>query len=133
MEAKYDKIREALVSKNKDTIVEIVEKLFHARDTAHLAHLKTTSYAQHVALNEFYDAILDYADELAETAQGCEGKLLDFRITSAVSTEMISYLKSLKEYILLSRNKVEYEFQKNILDEVTALISKTLYKLTFLK
>ena len=37
---------------------ELVMRLFHARTTAHVLHLKSRSYAQHVALNEFYDGVV---------------------------------------------------------------------------
>ena len=41
---------------------ELVARCFAARTSAHLAHLTTTSYAQHVALGDFYDAIASGAD-----------------------------------------------------------------------
>jgi hypothetical protein len=36
---------------------EFVGALFSARDYAHSAHLNTDSFAQHMALNAFYDEI----------------------------------------------------------------------------
>ena len=39
----------------------------------------------------------------------------------------------LKESLLSYREQMEYEFQKNIIDEITALTAKTIYKLKFLK
>jgi hypothetical protein len=59
----------------KDAIAEMVGYMFMSRDFAHKAHLKTSSYAEHEALNGFYDAIVDFADGLAEVAQGMYGKL----------------------------------------------------------
>ena len=50
-----------------------IGKLFHARDVAHLFHLKTNSYAAHKASNEFYDSILDLTDSLIESYQGKNG------------------------------------------------------------
>lgn len=134
MEDKYKNIISTLNKSTKpNVIVDIIQKLFHSRDVIHLAHLKTTSYAQHVALNEYYDAILDFADSLVEKTQGCEQKLLDLTIPSSKAEEPLAYLVALKDFILANREKLEYEWQKNIIDEVTAQISETCYKLKFLK
>lgn len=54
-------------------IGELIIKLFHARTTAHILHLKTRSHAQHKALNDFYDEIVDLADALAEAYQWITG------------------------------------------------------------
>lgn len=123
----------ALSTTKKDYIVELIEKLFESRDIIHLTHLKTNSYAVHVALNDYYEGILDFADNLTESTQGCTGKLLDITIPQSTSKDPITHLTELKEYVLKTRNLLDYEFQKNITDEITALISKTLYKLKFLK
>lgn len=121
------------ISKTKNPIVDLVQELFHSRNVMHLAHLKTTSYAAHVAIGDYYDAVLDFADELVETAQGCEGKLLDITIPEAKYEEPLTHLQSMKECLISCRDKMEYEFQKNIVDEITALVAKTMYKLKFLK
>jgi len=47
--------------------------LFAARDKTHELHLSTRSYAQHVALNELYDLLLDHADKMSESFQGRHG------------------------------------------------------------
>ena len=52
---------------------DFVGTLFLARDVTHSVHLNTRSYAKHVALNEFYDAIVDLADKFAEAYQGRHG------------------------------------------------------------
>ena len=136
MEDKYADLKKKLSSTSMskpNMIVEICSKLFQSRDIIHLAHLKTTSYAQHKALDEYYSSILDFVDTLVETAQGCEQRLLDIQIPASKAEEPLAYLLRLKEYVCNSREKLEYEFQKNILDEVTALIASTCYKLRFLK
>ena len=43
------------------------------RDLAHLAHWKTKSYAEHKALNEFYDSVLELIDGFVEQYQGYYG------------------------------------------------------------
>ena len=46
----------------------LVSLMFLSREQAHRAHLKTKSYAQHVALGDFYDAVIGFADTFADTA-----------------------------------------------------------------
>lgn len=47
--------------------------IFAARDKAHELHLATKSYAEHVALNDLYELLLEFADEMTETYQGKHG------------------------------------------------------------
>ena len=49
--------------------------LFSARDRAHELHLATSSYAEHVALNELYELLVEHADLMAESYQGKYGKI----------------------------------------------------------
>lgn len=56
--------------------------LFAARDKAHMLHLATKSFAEHKALNELYDALLDHADKMAESYQGKHG-IVDLCIPAA--------------------------------------------------
>ena len=51
---------------------ELIAILFLAREIAHREHLKTRSFAAHMALNEFYNDIVERADAIAESYQGCE-------------------------------------------------------------
>jgi hypothetical protein len=51
----------------------LISQLFAARDTAHLLHLKSRSFAKHLALNDLYDALLEAADSIAEVYQGKYG------------------------------------------------------------
>lgn len=54
---------------------QLIQQLFAARDIAHRLHLRTRSFAQHLALGDLYDALVDAADGLAEVYQGKYGIL----------------------------------------------------------
>jgi Family of unknown function (DUF5856) len=71
---------------------EIIGILFYARTIAHLEHLRTKSYAQHVALNTFYDEVVDLADKLSEAYQGCEGIMKDIPIFGKALSDPIDVL-----------------------------------------
>ena len=51
-------------------ITPLISLLFHSQVQAHIYHLQTDSYAQHKALNDYYDAIPDMIDSIVESFQG---------------------------------------------------------------
>ena len=65
------------------TCADFVGQLFLARDVAHSVHLNTKSYAKHVALNSFYDEIIEVADKFAEAYQGRHGLIGPISLMSA--------------------------------------------------
>jgi hypothetical protein len=110
--------------------------LFHSRQQAHFWHLQTKSYAEHKALNEYYDGILDLTDQLLEVYLG-KGKKIDFnRITMVFKgynkQAMLEYFKKLARYMTrVKRGLKESDGDLlNIIDEIIALINKTLYLFT---
>ena len=53
----------------------IIQQLFAARDIAHRLHLRTRSFAAHLALGDLYTSLVDLADSIAEVHQGKYGLL----------------------------------------------------------
>ena len=88
--------------------------LFQSRDAMHLTHLKTTSFAEHKALNAYYDGILDLTDSFIETYFGRNGRI-EIIIPEAKSLSAMEHLK---------------ELQKILDAEMLGLVNKTLYLLT---
>ena len=112
----------------------IVAILFVSRDQAHREHLKTRSYAQHMALNDFYDAVVDLADTCAETAQGLYGVLdipYESPIAGAIDAVLDGHIGNI-EAMRSKFTKPEECCLLNIIDEISALYAKTLYKLQVL-
>lgn len=114
----------------------LVATLFLARDLAHREHLRTKSYAQHMALGSFYDGIVDLADSLAEAWQGKFAQLLDIPLaTSEEEMKIIDLLEAQLDWIHEERYNAiakEQTALHNIIDEIEALYMSTLYKLRFL-
>ena len=111
-------------------IASIVARLFADRTYAHNAHLKTSSYAAHKALNEFYDDIVDLADDLAEIAQGKFGKL-DIPV-GQVSSSLSSPADVLEASIGVTIQDAEGCSVRAIsakIDEIEMLYLSTIYKL----
>ncbi len=112
---------------------ELIMMLFHSRTSAHVAHLQTRSYAQHKALNDYYDEIVDLADELAESYQGAHAVLLDMNEPYSPSPDFQTELKGLRAWIVKHRAAITGERElQNMVDNVLGLIDGTLYKLKFL-
>lgn len=112
------------------TIAALVMQLFHARTNAHVLHLRTKSYATHIALNEFYDNIVELTDTLAEAYQGRDG-ILDYpELPYKPESDPIQMIRGLRRYIDDNRAAMcgESEIQ-NLIDEIVAQMDSTLYKL----
>jgi DNA-binding ferritin-like protein len=115
---------------------DFIGTLFLARDVTHSVHLNTRSYAKHVALNEFYDGIVDLADKFAEAYQGRHGLIGPITLMSAKkTTDVIEFLKDSLADIEDMRYKVCEKDDtplQNIIDEIVGQYLSTLYKLKFL-
>ena len=49
---------------------KLISYLFHSQTQVHIFHLQTTSFAEHKALQDYYDGIDDLIDGLVESYQG---------------------------------------------------------------
>lgn len=104
------------------------------RDLAHLAHWKTTSYAEHKALGEFYDRLLDLIDGFVEQYQGYYGKRMSIEREEHTTTMAIDqHLELSIEWIEKNRYEIcdrdETPLQ-NTIDEIVRLYQHTQYMLT---
>lgn len=125
---------------------DLIALLFLSREQAHRAHFKAQgvgSYAAHVALNDFYDNIIDIADSIVEKYQGEFGVLIDipFLEPSDVSQAdvygtILAELKAHKGWIDTHRYEVcpkEKTGIQNLIDEAVETYQEVIYKLSFLK
>jgi hypothetical protein len=111
-------------------IKDLIQRMFAARNAAHLEHWKTNSYAQHKALGGYYENVIEKVDDLIEAYQGAFG-LVGMSETNDV-VKMIN-----DELIWLNENRSAIckgvPALENILDDLTALHMSTLYKLENLR
>lgn len=122
-------------------ISTFASKLFEARDTLHIYHLKTKSYSEHKALGALYDDIIGFADGFLEAYMGFTGEFNFDKITIEQSnlTNPIFYIEDFIGQVLMAA-KEEMAQDMNtygfLVNEIEALIFKcyqTIYKLKFLK
>lgn len=114
---------------------ELIQRCFDARTMAHQHHLKTTSFAQHKALEDFYSEIVDLADSFAEAYQGQYGLITSYPASTAKPFGTpVAMLKDFVGWVSTNRAKCCDETHlQNIIDEIVALAYSTLYKLENLK
>ena len=111
-------------------IAKAIGIMFLSRTMSHMAHLKTKSYATHIALNEFYDGIIDLADTLIEAAQGQYGVLdVPFVNASGNVNDPIGMLQGHLKQLETTMSMVDEDYLMNIFQEITTLYRSTLYKL----
>lgn len=118
-------------SASKASLGKIIGIMFMSRTYAHMAHLATPSYAAHVALNGFYDDILELVDGIAESAQGLHGKL-DIPFVN-VSGNVKDPIKALQTHLSMLEKEGKncgHPVLEGLFHEVQALYLKTIYLLT---
>jgi len=116
---------------------ELMKYMAMVNIQARVWHLQTTSFAQHKALNEVYDAIGDFQDTLIETLQGYYNVRIagdmNFTIDSTFEeSKPAAFLKEFNDYMHnISKTKtLQPSCLSNIIDEITAFVSKAIYLLT---
>jgi len=125
-----DIIDSVLKNKNSNSLIPFLNSLFEVEVVAHIAHLQTKSYAQHMALNSLYSDIVDLRDRFIESYQGKYGIVKgygDIKINEG--KDMCLYLS---EKITLSeqtRSKLTDGYLQQIIDDIIELYASTLYKL----
>ena len=107
---------------------KFIGTLFQSRDAMHIAHLQTTSFAEHKALDGYYDGIVDLTDKFTEVYFG-RNKRVEIIIPESKVLDAVVHLKDMQQLLDAERNNYTSELQ-NIIDEMLGLINKTLYLLT---
>lgn len=119
----------------KYTIPQLVAELLESQILIHKMHLqaKNRSYAEHIALNSFYDEISDFADNIYEQFAG-QTSTVEIPDAMITDNNPITYLEKLAKFVeQVHSNSAEYSHLQNQMDEVKSLIFATLYKLKYLK
>jgi len=122
---------------SNDDFCEMVCNILHSRNQAHVFHLQTQSFAEHKALNDYYDGVVALFDGIVESYQGKYGIIKNFKTFKVEQyrngKKTISYFERLLDIIEENRDSVEDSYIQNQIDTVQELINSTIYKLRFLK
>ena len=122
---------------SNDDFCEMVCNILHSRNQAHVFHLQTQSFAEHKALNDYYDGVVALFDGIVESYQGKYGIIKNFKTFKIEQykngKKTISYFERLLDIIEENRDSVDDSYLQNQIDTVQELINSTIYKLRFLK
>ena len=120
--------------KSDQSVGPFFGRLFAIRQTAHVLHLASKSYAEHKALNGFYEDLTDLLDSLIEVYQGQYG-LVTVEQSTSKEKEALTFLEKAAEDFVSAHELFDKKdtHLHNILDEITALTYQTIYKIKFLK
>lgn len=112
-----------------------VMRLMHARTDGHIMHLQSRSYAEHMALQTFYEDLSDLIDSFVEAYQGLYGLIEEYPSGYiAPDDKPAAYMENFRKTVSALRKQLPDDSElQNIIDEIAALIDATIYKLRFLK
>jgi len=116
---------------------KLISYLFHSRTQTHIFHLQTQSFAEHMALNVYYDGIIPLIDALVESYQGKYGIIKGYSNFNLMEynngQQVIAYLEALNKSVCDVYDSISDTNIKNQLDVITDLIRSTIYKLQNLR
>ena len=117
---------------------KLISTLLASRDQAHIFHWQTKgagSFAAHMALNAYYDAIPAMIDALVEAYQGKYGVVVGYtpveKFDEYTQATALKYFKGLATYVDRAYTKIDPK-DTNIINQLDAfkdLIYTTIYKL----
>ena len=123
-------------------VSKFISKLLESREMAQVYHWTVKgdmgSHAAHLALESYYSGVIEFIDDIVEIHQGQYGLIEGYDQIATDETrskDKLDYFKEVVEFVKAERTcvKAEDTHLHNIIDEVVALLYKTIYKLTYNK
>lgn len=102
----------------------------------HLWHLQTSSYAEHEALEDYYEDLFELTDTFIETAIANDGGMsceTSYNLELIPYCEMMNEVEAFKELIETHKESVTEESMVNVMDDMLTVTDEVLYKLKNLK
>jgi hypothetical protein len=127
--------KEASDPSSKEGISNAIASEFFARcralaTTTHFAHLSTDSFSEHIALNTFYEEIVESIDAFCESYIGLYGKFITLPPIAAEMQQAVDAIIELREWINKNRSLISDDSSiQNIIDNTVDLCNTTVYKL----
>ena len=120
----------------EDPQEELLCEMLEASAQAKVFHWQTSSFAEHDALGDFYEAFNPLMDKFIESYQGCYGRIMmgcDMEVKPYTLDAPVTFLEAFKLYISTEARMLVMgnSALTNILDEINGLVDQTIYRLTF--
>ena len=141
-EAEEEKSEENSETPGSNDVSKFISKLLESREMAQVYHWTVKgdmgSHAAHLALQTYYEEVIEFIDDIVEIYQGQSGLIEGYDIidtTDSKSKDRLDYFKEAVEFVKSERTCIKSEDTHihNIIDELIALQYKTIYKLTYNK
>jgi len=134
----FVELKEALTQNNlmegKAKATEFFSQIYSSVVSMHYFHLTTSSYAAHMASNDYYSGLPPLLDKLMECFSGRYGKLEIPPKIKVVTSDGLTIAVTLLQWVDANRLALSDDTElQNIIDEITGLINSTIYKLRELK
>lgn len=129
-------------SKETGSVSKFISKLLESREMAQVYHWTVKgdmgSHAAHLALESYYSSAIEHIDEIVEVYSGQYGLIEEYDIIDTKETRSTDKLEYFKEVVEFVRDERKCFDEKdthlhNLVDEVVALLYRTIYKLTYNK
>lgn len=114
---------------------ELIARVFATRNAVHLAHWKTTSFAEHSALGDFYGDLIDGIDEIIEDYQGAFGLIGPVKIPDISPDSIAVHISDEAKWIEQNRESLSRGVNSIAarIDDFVSKYLRTAYKLFNLK
>lgn len=133
-------LKESIISSNPeldDKVIDFVLTTLYFSTQTHIYHLLTKSYAEHVAIGEFYECLTGLADSIAEKSIGLgmneNPKDTPMTVTfSYTKGKLINDLSSYRSYVnsmLLDTNDSNIMSINDDIIDIQKAVDTLLYKL----
>lgn len=113
-------------------IAEFAGKMFSFNSSLKLYHWHITgkgSYAQHIALDQAIEDLLDITDRLVETSYAVKGDLNITIPETKTPSDMVKYAEDFFNYAESQRELFAEAFTQAIIDDYQEAIQQLLYRL----
>lgn len=115
---------------------ELLCEMLEVSAQAKVFHWQTSSFIEHEALGEFYDKFNMLMDKFFKAYQGSYGRIMigsEMEVKPYTLDAPVTFLEEFKSYISGGARMlvIGNPSLTNILDEISGLVNKTIYKLTF--
>ena len=119
-------------------IEQLISRVFYARNLAQFAHWRAKgdgSFAEHDALGEFYEEVIDTIDPLVEAYQGAYDLIGAIPVPEEMQKDILKCLQSDAEWIEKNHDKISKGNRAvgNLIDTVTGVYLSAIYKLRNLR
>lgn len=119
-------------------IEQLIARVFYARNVAHFNHWRATgvgSYAEHIALGDFYDGVVDALDSLVEAYQGAFELIGTVPAPDTKAEDILGILDEDSKWIEKNHEAIckGNRAVANLIDGVTGVYLSALYKLRNLR